>query len=86
MSSGLLIGNAEVIARMRQWENRYSFDIIAVGFDFVEAIFTRPPADMYSFAREVYSFCPDVVDQGTGTVEALADEMRRSNRLFLWWD
>jgi hypothetical protein len=41
---------------------------------------------MVAFAREVYAFCPDVVDQGTGAVEALAAEMSRTNTLYLWWD
>ena len=52
----------------------------------VEAVFVKQPADMDAFAREVYEFCPDVVEQGVGTVKALADEMRRSGILYLWWD
>ena len=39
-----------------------------------------------AFAREVYAFCPDVVDQGTETVEALAAEMKQENTVYLWWD
>jgi hypothetical protein len=41
---------------------------------------------MLAFAREVYQFCRDVVEQGTETVEKLAAEMKRSNRMYLWWD
>jgi hypothetical protein len=41
---------------------------------------------MLEFAKEVYQFCPDVVDQGTETVEALASERKRTNRVYLWWD
>ena len=58
----------------------------AADFDFVEAVFVKQPAGMDAFAREVYEFCPDVVEQGVGTVKALADEMRRSGTLYLWWD
>ena len=46
----------------------------------------KPPADWMALAREVYEFCPDIVDQGTETVERLAYEMRVTNELFLWWD
>ena len=80
------IENDEVIARLQKWNSSYPFDIIAADFDFVEAIFVKQPADMDAFAREVYEFCPDVVEQGVGTVKALADEMRRSGTLYLWWD
>jgi len=41
---------------------------------------------MRAFAEEVYQFCPDVVDQGAGSIDALAEEMKRTNALFLWWD
>lgn len=76
----------EVIARLREWDARYGVRITGAWGDWVEAGFVRPPPDMLAFAREVYDFCPDVVDQGTETVEALAEEMRRSSTVFLWWD
>ena len=53
--------------------------------DWVQCEFVRQPTDMLVFAREVYQFCPDVVDQGTGSV-ALGREMRTTNTLYLWWD
>jgi hypothetical protein len=36
--------------------------------------------------NEVYEFCPDVVDQGTDTVEGLESEIKKSGTIFLWWD
>ncbi len=60
--------------------------VIGAGLDWTEARITRPPADMLPFARAVYQFSPDVVDQGTGSVEELAKEMRRSGTVYLWWD
>jgi hypothetical protein len=80
------IENDEVIARLKRWNASYPFDIIAADFDFVEAVFLKPPVNMDTFAREVYKFCPDVVDQGVGTVQALAAEMRKTGTLYLWWD
>lgn len=76
----------EVIARLREWDARFGLRIVGASGDWVEAEFVRQPDDMLAFAREVYAFCPDVVDQGTGDVEALAEEMRRTNTLYLWWD
>jgi hypothetical protein len=43
-------------------------------------------ADPDGLARRFNAFCPDIVTQGTGTVEALARELRRSSQLYCWWD
>lgn len=76
-----------VLDRLRGWDARFGVRIVGASDDWVEAEFVhRQPEDMLAFAREVYEFCPDIVDQGTGTVEALAEEMRRTNTLYLWWD
>jgi len=75
-----------IIVRLQRWDAAFGLDLQGVGFDWLEAEFRRLPSDMMAFAKEVYEFCPDVVDQGTETVEALAQEMRRSKRLYLWWD
>ena len=80
------LGPDAVIARLKQWDSQFGLDYVGVSFDWVEATFVRTPSDMATLAAEVYEFCPDVVDQGTGTIDALVSEMRRSNTLFLWWD
>ncbi len=80
------IENEAVIAKLKEWDERFGLNLIGADFDWVEAEFRTRPDDMAAFAKEVYEFCPDVVDQGVGTVEALADEMRRTNTLYLWWD
>jgi hypothetical protein len=80
------IGPEKVSQQLAAWDARYGLVLEGAGFGWFEASFTRPPADMVAFAREVYAFCPDVVDQGTGAVEALAAEMSRTNTLYLWWD
>lgn len=80
------IDHAQVIARYRELTKRYGLLLVGAGQDWLEAKFSRQPEDWKAFAQEVYAFCPDIVDQGTGTVEALAHEMRRTNTLYLWWD
>ncbi len=80
------IDHAQVIARYRELTKRYGLLLVGAGQDWLEAKFSRQPEDWKVFAKEVYAFCPDIVDQGTGTVEALAHEMRRTNTIYLWWD
>lgn len=80
------IGNDAVIAKLKEWDARFGLVVTGAEFDWVEAEFVKGPADMPSFAAEVYSFCPDVVDQGTGDLKKLAEEMKKTNSLYLWWD
>jgi hypothetical protein len=75
-----------VIARVKEWYERFGLVLRGAGMDWLEASFEQQPPNMLEFAKEVYEFCPDVVDQGTVTVEALADEMKRTNSVYLWWD
>lgn len=76
----------DIVNKLKEWNEDYPFEIVGCGFDWVEAKFIKPPIDMLKFAKEVYAFCPDVVDQGTETVEKLAEDMIKDNSLFLWWD
>lgn len=80
------IGPEQVIARLKLWDQRFGIVLRGAGFDWLEASFQREPPDLGAFAREVYEFCPDVVEQGTETTEALAAEMRRTQTVYLWWD
>ena len=80
------ISPAMVASRLKEWDERFGLVFRGIGFDWLEAEFKTPPADMQAFAEEVYKFCPDVVDQGTDTVEALAREMKSENMVYLWWD
>ncbi len=77
---------AKVIAKLKEWEKEHPFDILGADFDWVEVQFREVPKNLDALARQAYEFCPDAVDQGTQTLEALAAEIRRTRRLFLWWD
>lgn len=37
-------------------------------------------------AKELYEYCPDIVDQGMGTITNLAALLMVSNAWFFWWD
>ncbi len=78
--------NEDVMARLKDWEKAFSFDIVGADNDWVEIEFKTLPKDLTAFAEEVHDFCPDAVDQGPGSVKGLVKEMRATRRLFLWWD
>jgi hypothetical protein len=80
------LDHAKVAARYREWAAQYGLELRGAGVDWLEANITKPPANWLAFATEVYAFCPDIVEQGTGTVAALAADMEERKVLYLWWD
>ena len=80
------LSDEDVISKIREWDERYGLDFTGADFDWFEAAFETPPKDYAKFAREVYAFCPDIVDQGAGSVEELAKEIERTKSVYLWWD
>lgn len=80
------LGTEALVRTLADWDRAWGIDVIHAETDTVELALRRTPNDLAAFAREVYAFCPDVVDQGTETVEALAQEIAARRRVFLWWD
>lgn len=75
-----------IIAWLRRLAREYPFDLVQCGKDFVGGIFRQPPAQVKKLARRMYDFCPDIVDQGTETVDNLAREIKATQAFYLWWD
>lgn len=75
---------------LRDWHERFGAELVALtGDQVLELLVPRPPttpADALAVAREQYAYCGDVVDQGVGTLEALAREQAGSGSWYFWWD
>lgn len=56
--------------------------------DTMEMIPARRPTheEAFPLALKMYGFCPDIVTQGVGTVQALADTLEKSDVWYFWWD
>lgn len=80
------VSHEEVIEKLRAWGKRFTFDIIGAENDWVEIEFRIMPRDLKIFADEVYSFSPDAVDEGAGSLPALLKEINTTKKLMLWWD
>jgi len=76
---------ADIIKWLKELESEQPFVLTGVGFDYLEGNFTAPLKDPKGLAKRMYRFCPDIVDQGVGTVEKLARELQKG-RLYFWWD
>ena len=77
------------VAIHKRWRDRYGSSPIVISADVVECHVSRPPDNEQAaleLAREQYAFCPDIVDQGTETISALAASLLGSPRWYFWWD
>ncbi|MBO9591529.1 MAG: DUF4253 domain-containing protein [Niabella sp.] len=80
------ITNDSLITIIKDLDKKYQLELIGASGDYCEFIIHRPPADWTQLAKEVYAICPDTVDQGVGSVEELARELKQNRRLYFWWD
>jgi len=78
--------NKDVIAKLENWKSKYDFAIVGVAIDWLQFQFTGTRPKFETFAKEVYEFCPDIVDQGTGDMPTLISELKKADGVFLWWD
>lgn len=80
------IDTEELVSKFEDIDKRFGIDIVQAETDTVEITLDQLPDDMFVFAEEVYAFCPDIVDQGIGSVEDLADAIEMSGSIHFWWD
>jgi len=80
------LDNTALVAKISEWKSKYGLIIIGCSRDWVHLEFDKLPSDLDSFAKEVYKFCPDSVDQGVGSMENLVSAIKEMNGLWLWWD
>ena len=82
------ISNEMVISKLKKWNERYPFTIQGADYDWLEANFQVLPEDreLKTLAKEIYKFCPDIVEQGSGSIDELIKEMKDTRKLYLWWD
>lgn len=77
------------VALLNQWHARFGAELACIDRDVIELHVARPPAsreEALRVAREQYLYCPDIVDQGAGTVDALAATLKGGTAWYFWWD
>lgn len=71
---------------LRELYAEHPFEITGLETDVVDGRFLAELPNTRKLAKRMYEFCPDVVDQGTGSVAALARVLKETRRLYFWWD
>ena len=80
------LSTEDLIARLQKYDSEFGINITHAETDTIDIDFLRMPDDIDAFAEDLYEFCPDLVDQGCGSVPALIAELKGSRRVTLWWD
>ena len=80
------ITNEKLIKKLQSWNKKYNIDIWQAETDTVQLTIERLPKNLESFAQEVYEFCPDIVNQGSGNISDISDYLKSEKAIYLWWD
>ena len=77
------------VAALRRWREQWGAELVGMTGDVLNLTVSRRPQSpeaAMELARELYFYCPDIVDQGTEYLEPLAASLMNSNWWFFWWD
>lgn len=77
------------VAALRHWRDLYGVQLVGVSHDTLDLRIARRPETREEAAAQaiaIYNYCPDVVDQGSGSVSELARDILNQNWWYLWWD
>jgi hypothetical protein len=76
----------DLVRKLREYDHKYGIDVFHAETDTIEFTLLNTPDDLSGFAADLYEFCPDVVDQGVGSVAALEGSIEVLGQVYLWWD
>jgi hypothetical protein len=75
-----------LVEKLTAYDKQFGIDIFHAETDTIEFRFARLPENLPMFCKDLYQFCPDIVDQGVGSLERLEEEIHFTCEVFLWWD
>jgi hypothetical protein len=80
------MGTEDLIQKLQSYDEAFGINILQAETDTIQFDLVGNPEDFSAFCQDLYRFCPDIVDQGVGTVEAMEEGIMVTGRVFLWWD
>ena len=76
----------DIVTWLKELDQEQPFQLSGIGGDFLRGRFITAIHNARKLAARMYAFCPDIVDQGAGTVAHLASELKKSPEFLFWWD
>ncbi|MBE9229991.1 DUF4253 domain-containing protein [Phormidium sp. LEGE 05292] len=80
------IGPGYVVQWLKDLDREQPFVLTCIARDTLAGRFLTTIKNPEELAERMYVFCSDIVDQGCGSVEILAEELASTHKLFFWWD
>lgn len=80
------VGPGYVVQWLKDLEQEQPFVLTCIAYDTLAGRFLTPIENPEELAERMYDFCSDIVDQGCGSVEILAETLASTDDLFFWWD
>jgi hypothetical protein len=80
---------APLAAVVRSWEDRFGARVVRMGFNTLDLSVAAPPRTLehaVHVAAEHWTFCPDNIVQGPGTLIGYAEQITGRNAWSFWWD
>lgn len=75
-----------LIEKLQEYDRNFGINIFHAETDTVEFEILSMSANLTSFAEDIYKFCPDIVNQGCGSISDLIEIIRMTGQVSLWWD
>ena len=76
----------DLINKIKEYDEKYGVSVSHAETDTVVLEFDKLPEDLGGLTKDIYEFCSDIVDQGTGDINSITESLRETNSIFLWWD
>lgn len=80
------VGTGYILEWLKELEQEQPFIISWVRHDLTAGKFLTPIKKPQELAEKMYDLCSDIVDQGCGLIERLAESLANSDNLYFWWD
>lgn len=79
----------EHAALFKHWYQQHGATVACITDDIIELTVERPAdtrEEALALARQQFVYCADIVDQGVGSLEALAATLLGGTVWYFWWD
>jgi hypothetical protein len=69
-----------IVDKLIAWDSSFGISICNVEHNRFEISFDSLPDNLEEFANEIYSFCPDIIEQGYGCIDEMIEMMEESEQ------
>jgi hypothetical protein len=69
------LSNEDILKKLEAWDSQYGIEISDVAHNKMLVTFISLPADLEELAKDIYDFCPDVIEQHFGVMDEMVDMM-----------